>query len=192
MNPSANVNADLKVNTAKSQSVLVLLIVVGLICYVSGFAFMWYEKPGYWVPLILGSLIFTFVFHAWYKAQNDTDLENSLPTSINDCFGNSVSTDMRALKSPEFVQVLHDLFSVGANREPLPEPDGLVNEQGKPIPNSRQEASKAVTKVNSEAEILAKAIQSEIGVQNEPKYEFGQIDSEKPFEASLRDTNEKI
>lgn len=191
MKPNVTAGADLQLRSSKSQVVLVLVVLIAAACYLGGIAFLWHEKPHAWVPLLLGSFLFIFVFGAWFKAQRDTDLENSQPTSISDAHGNEISTDIRALKSPEFIQILNQVFCTGANREPLPEPDGMVDEQGVPIRDSATKACERVDAVNYEAQDLAATIEKVVGKNEKEKISLASVEAQ-PFSQALLDRNEKI
>ncbi len=154
MASNATFNTDVAVSSSKSQSVIVIVSLAATICYLIGFAFIWFEKNYIWIPFAAGTLLYLFVFCAWFKAQSDTDLDSSVPTSISDSRGITVSTDARSLKSPELIQLLNNVFECAANREPLPEPDGLVDKEGKPIPNSKMEATEKVVQANKRAQKL--------------------------------------
>lgn len=191
MTTQTSVNADLKVVSTKSQVVLVLLVLIASASYIIGFAFLWFDKVGSWVPILLGSIIFIFVFVAWFRAQNDTDLENARPTSLTDSNGNTVSTDVRSLKSPELIQILNKLFCVGANREPLPLPDGMVDKNGQPISNSSVEAGNIVNTANSEAMVLAQTIENAIGAKAPQVINIEEMMSQ-PYDKALVNCNKKI
>ncbi|ENG8027130.1 hypothetical protein ABVF67_004232 [Vibrio parahaemolyticus] len=163
MASNANFNTEVVVSSSKSQSVIVIVSVAATVCYLVGFAFIWFEKNYIWIPFAAGTLLYFFVFCAWYKAQSDTDLESSVPTSISDSRGTTVSTDARSLKSPELIQLLNNLFECAANREPLPEPDGLVDAVGQPIPNSKAAATEKVSQANQKAQESVDNMQSIFG-----------------------------
>lgn len=163
MASNANFNTEVVVSSSKSQSVIVIVSLAATVCYLVGFAFIWFEKNYIWVPFAAGTLLYLFVFCAWYKAQSDTDLESSVPTSISDSRGTTVSTDARSLKSPALIQLLYNVFECAANREPLPEPDGLVDAFGQPIPNSKAAATEKVDQANKKAQESVDTMQSILG-----------------------------
>ncbi|MEW8352661.1 MAG: hypothetical protein AB2665_02580 [Candidatus Thiodiazotropha sp.] len=188
MDTGAKLKTDIQVRPSRSQVVLVSLIVLAGICYLSGFLFLWEDKQYSWVPIILGVVLSAVVVAAWFKAQKDTDLENSSPTIVRDNIGNQIATDTRALMSPEGIQNMERLFSALTHREPLPEPDGIIDEFGDPVPNTLQEAQKRVIEANLQAQNIADIASSEFGL--------GQITSsgvqpllDEPYSEEIIDTN---
>lgn len=152
MTYKANLNADVKMKSTRSQVVLNLMTILAGICLFVGFAFLWKNKDNAWVPLSIGLAILIPVFVAWFVAQKDTDLEQAKPTILTDAAGNKLSTDTRALMSPDGIQSLEKLFSLISHRAPLPEPDGIVDATGKPIPDTKDEAIARVAQANNEAQ----------------------------------------
>ncbi|WP_148261964.1 hypothetical protein [Methylomonas methanica] len=159
-------NTDIQVKPSKSQVVLVSLIILSGICYMAGFLFLWENKTHAWVPLIIGTSIIIPSIFAWFKSQKDTDLENSKPTSFTDGRGNQIVTDTRALMSPEVVQNMERLFCTLTHREPLPEPDGILDKNGIPIPNTVDEARSRVDQANQQAQEIASTASIKLGMSH--------------------------
>lgn len=186
----ATLNTGLKVRPSRSQVVLALLTLVSAGCFFAGFAFLWEGKDNSWVPLSIGVCICVFVLFAWYRAQKDTDLENSSPTTFVDGSGNQITTDTRALMSPDGVQNMERLFSVLAHRAPLPEPDGLIDSKGNPIPNTEEEARERVIKVNQEAQALTSEAVDILGMRSESEYGVQPLIDE-PYSEDMVKVNKK-
>lgn len=174
MAPNAKLSAEVQVKPTRSQVVIVSLILLSGVCFVSGFIFLWENKSHAWIPLSIGLLVIVASVIAWFKSQKDTDLEGSSPTSFTDNTGNQMVTDTRALMSPEVVQNMEKLFCTLAHREPLPDPDGTIDDKGNPIPNSEEEARERVANANEQAKEITSAafcglgtsISQEKGVQS--------------------------
>ena len=176
-NIKANIDTEVNVKPAKSQVVLVALIITSTICYVAGFMFLWYKPDISWVPLTIASLILFAVYRAWNRSQNDIDLAGSAPTQFTDAVGNSITTDTRALSSPQVVQNIEHLFSGLCHREPLPNPNGLVDNDGNPVPGSEEEAIERVRKVNETAQVITDAVAASFNENNrEATYQQPNID----------------
>jgi len=80
------------------------------------------------------------------------------------------------------------LFTAISHRAPLPEPDGLVDSQGNPIPNTESEAKNRVAKVNAEAQEITNLAIGALGIP--AKGESGiQPLIEEPFSTSVIETN---
>ncbi|MCU7805484.1 MAG: hypothetical protein KZQ96_20025 [Candidatus Thiodiazotropha sp. (ex Lucinoma borealis)] len=188
MESHAQLNTSVQVIPARSQVVLVSFILLAAICLLSGFAFLWENKQFSWIPLGLGTIISCSVVFAWFKAQKDTDLENAKPTIMQDGSGNQITTDTRALASPESVQNMERLFSVLKHREPLPEPDGLIDSSGNPIPSSQREAIDRVNAANNEAQQLTNIAIEELGIENDAEIGIQPL-LDEPYSEQVVKTN---
>jgi hypothetical protein len=160
------VNAKVKIEPLKSQILLIILTIIAGLCLLIGFAFLWNDKPNSWIPLIIGVSLIGLIFYSWLKSQKDTDWENSVPTSFSDSSGNSIVTDTRALMTPESIQALAKLFQILNFRRPLPEADGLIDDQGRLVPNSAKEALEKVTQTNKEAQFITDKVIETIGISH--------------------------
>lgn len=188
MASKASLNTSVQVRPSRSQVVLVLLILVSAGCFFTGFAFLWEGKDSSWVPLSIGVFLCAFVVFAWFRAQKDTDLENSSPTTFADGSGNQITTDTRALMSPAGVQNMERLFSVLAHRSPLPEPDGLIDDKGNPIPNTEKEARARVRAANQEAQAVTDKAVDILGVRSENEYGVQPL-TDEPYSEYMVRTN---
>lgn len=190
MESNTQFKTNVLVQPSRSQVLLILLVLLSGVCFVTGFAFLWEGKPNSWVPFIIGIPLCIFVITAWFRAQKDTDLENSNPTTIRGSDGNSITTDTRALLSPQSVQNMEKLLCAITHREPLPEPDGLVDENGVPIPNSKIEAQERVNKANMQAGEITDVATDQLGLK--VSNEVGtQPLLDEPFSQAIIDTNEE-
>lgn len=157
---SAKLHTAINLKPERSQVVLVAFIILSTICFIAGFIFLWYKHPYFFVPIVLG-LLFAFVSkEAWNISRHDVDMANATPTTIKDGkSGAEVTTDTRVLSSVEMVQELGNLLTSLCNRTPLPEPSGLVNDDGSPNPDKKAEAQEHVRKVNeTTAELTKQAV----------------------------------
>ena len=69
-----------------------------------------------------------------------------------------VSSDLRALDDISVRKVIADSVTAMAHRQPLPEPNGLVDADMRPIPDSAEEARQRVSETNSMADARDSAI----------------------------------
>lgn len=157
----SNIRAELRtgidLKPERSQVFVVTLALISAICLSVGFLFLWFKPEYSWVPLAIGLCIVGGSIYTWKKSHKDIDLVNATPTSISDKrSGLDITTDTRVLAAPEIVKQLERLFSSLSHRIPLPEPDGLVDNKGSPVPGKKQEAIERVQKVNEEAADLTK------------------------------------
>lgn len=146
---SANLSAQVALTPILSQSVLTAIILVSIIPLVAGFYFLWHDKDVSWIPFVIFFFLIVLVGIGWWRSQNSIDMGNANPTQIIDRNGNRLVTDTRVLESNNAISQLGILLqSVGA-RNPLPEPDGLVDASGKGVPGTKDKAKGVVEEINS-------------------------------------------
>ena len=93
-----------------------------------------------------------------------------------------------------FWQSLSTILSIILHRSPLPEPDGLIDEKGVPVPQSQKEASDRVAAANRSAnEIVEKLLpgMSAVTIQEnfiEQNREAASSESEVAAKANLTQT----
>jgi hypothetical protein len=152
----------------RSHVFIITFAITSALCLFVGFYFLWH-KPSYsWVPIVIGISFAIISFLAWNKSHKNIDLANAHPTTIYDQkSGLQFTTDTRALTSPEPIQALERLFTSLSHRIPLPEPDGLVDSSGAPLPDKKQEAIMQIKNINESTEKMTKeAISFIVGASN--------------------------
>lgn len=154
--PSSNLkaSASFDVRPARSQVVLVGLTVAAIIALLVGGTLLGLDKTSGWPFVIISAAIFASVIWCWRQSQRDTDLAQSHPTKVILADGANLSTDSRLLSSPEGLHNLSQVLNSLALRQPLPEPNGLIDPDGAQIPNSKQDAVHIVTRINAEIQKL--------------------------------------
>lgn len=186
----SNVSAQIDVKPARSHVVLVALIGLSTICFGVGFLFLWHNATFAWIPLLIGFLVLFLVCIGWILSRKDIDLEGGMPTHIGDSMGNYLRTDTRALTSPEVVQNIERIFSGLCYREPLPKPEGMVDDSGSPIPNSAQEAANMIDDINMESQRITDIVMSGLNIQTDMSSGVQPI-LDEPLSQELIDTNIK-
>ena len=131
-----------------SQVVLLAFLLLSGICIVVGFQFLWYEKSTWPIPFFTGATVALLTLFAWFRSRRDVDLRDASPTEITTPEGMRVSADARSLASPALLQTLANVLQILSHREPLPEPDGLVNDDGVPVEGSKADALSIVRSIN--------------------------------------------
>ena len=144
----ANLKAEVLVNPILSQSVLTVLSLISVIPLGAGLYFLWHDKPSAWVPITIFFVLLVVVCVGWWRSQRSIDMGNSNPTQISDRHGNKIQTDTRILESENSISHLGVLLQSIGVREPLPEPDGFVDERGQSVPNSRDSAAERISDIN--------------------------------------------
>lgn len=143
--------AKIAIRPRGSQAFLVTLAVVGGVSVVSGFGLLALGRPGGVAATTIGVSILVAACIGWLLSHREADLDGAHATTIVDqSSGVSVSTDSRVIAAPASIRGLAQLFEALAHRKPLPEPDGLVDAEGRPIPDSKETAVAEVQKINEE------------------------------------------
>ena len=133
-----------------SHVVLLSLTVVMTLCLAVSFLFEWLGL-NYWLPLAPAGVLFITVTIFWFVSRRDIDAHSTSPTNIVDVNGSrftSLTTDASSLESTHGRETLERILSVMQHRSPLPAPDGLIDEQGAPIPSSESEARTRIESIN--------------------------------------------
>lgn len=153
-NVAAKLKASFKVTPRDSHVVLVVLALIGGICLLVGFAFLWQNVDYPWIPIVLGVGMLIVVGVLWVLSYEDVDARSSASTHIASSDGGrqiTVTTDARSLHSRERMEALERVISMVLRRHPLPDPDGLVDASGEPVPGSESAAKARVKTANDEA-----------------------------------------
>lgn len=148
-----NLNASVNIKPKGSQSIVFLLTIAFIVCLVAGFVFTIWDK-NYWPPFGFAGVLLLVVVILWLRSHRDIDTPPPPPTNIVSADGTSVtsiSTDSNLVSSIGGIEGLSSLLSIVVHRMPLPEPDGLVDNQGKPIPQTESEARDRVETANKTA-----------------------------------------
>lgn len=147
----ANILAKIALRPVGSHVLLIAMVILSGICLMTGFIFLWYGKSGWCIPVGLGSIFLLLTLLAWFYSRRDIDLRDASPTQITTTpNGIELSADARSLNSPKQLQRLADILSILSHREPLPEPDGLIDREGTPIVESKAEAVIKVRTMNED------------------------------------------
>ena len=140
------------IRIAPTGSHVVLLSLVGVLalCLFSTFSFI-RDGIDYCVPLAFAAVLFCAVVWLWLRSQRHLDDAPKPPITMSYRDGNTstkVSIHLGGLRPNEQLAVLERGLSALQHRKPLPEPDGLVDEHGRPVPQSEEEARHRVEVAN--------------------------------------------
>ena len=150
-----------------SQVVILFLTLIFGFCLMIGFFFIW-NNVDYWLPFVCAALIFPVIIFLWLRSHRDIDESYMPPFSISNSDGTNSTTlslPHRAALSKENLDALERLFSVIQYRSPLPQPDGLVDERGNPVPQSMAEALERVDSANNQVTGLVDSLESYISTR---------------------------
>ena len=171
-----------------SQVVIVSLVIVLGICLVGAMIFL-YFRPLYSIPpFAICAILTILVVKFWSVSHKNIDALSSSPTSLTHYDRGRLTTfttDPSTLRSPEGIDAFGRVLSMAQKRKPLPEPGGLVNAKGEPIPESNLEAVERIRLVNElVAEIKEGILQTSQDEIEEDEYEQRQFDHEPPEQIS--------
>lgn len=163
---SMELKTAVEVRPTQSQVFLVGCLVLAGISLFAGAGLLSIEKSSGWV--LIGFAVFSFVgtLFLWKSAQPDVDLQDNHPTHIALPNGTQVSTDSRTLRSPEALRGLTHVVTEVLHRRPLPEPAGLVDESGKIVPDSKEEAVSQVAQINSDVQRETNQLLDALGISD--------------------------
>lgn len=155
MRESGNLpRTQIKVKPEGSHAFVVTFAVIGGVCLLTGFGLLGFGSGlRAAVPIAIGLLLEVGAYVAWWHSHRDVDLKGGPATTIIDRqTGMQVTTDTRAITTPKSVRQLASLFRSLAHRQPLPEPDGFVDEEGAPVPEAKADAVAKVESINAQIE----------------------------------------
>ncbi len=164
LSASAEVKTSIQVLPTHSQVYLVATSIVSVVLIICGAILIMAEHQSGLAFLFLGALVIAAGFWAWLKSQSDTDMHEAHATQITLPDGTSVITDGRTLKSADALHGLTRVIQEMFNRQLLPAPDGLVDENANIIPDSAADAIKLTNKINNETQSTTNALIDFLGV----------------------------
>ncbi|MGJ3352762.1 hypothetical protein [Providencia sp. Je.9.19] len=175
-NLKAYLETKLSLNPAKSQIYLIILLLLSFLLTGLGIFFLWHDKLIGLLPAIAGLILIVISIVGWFFSQKSIDLDQCIPTTImKDSNGMKVSTDSRSLNSKQMMQGLIGLMESINTREKLPEPDGLVAENGSVCADldSLKKANEMTNHINQQAKEInheaASSLESAFLVRNNDK-----------------------
>lgn len=145
-----------KINVAPkgSHAIIVPLILISGLCFVLAAMLAFYGKE-YWPFLLTGAGILFFVFISWLLSHRAIDDNTSPPITFSTEDGTqstSVSVPPGLLLDGDRITNLERVLSMIQHRAPLPNPNGLVDDTGEPIPLSEDEARRRVEAANNQVQ----------------------------------------
>lgn len=177
ISPKFTTNID--VSPSRSQVVLVLLVVGGIVFSFVGFYFLWNNKEYSWVPFLCSAIFVILAFVGWCLSRFSTDMDGGSPTQFFGPGGVGFATDSRSLLSPASMQSIERVMSMMIHRQPLPEGDGLVGKDGEPVPGMKRKANSHIQDINSSVDEMHRCIEEGLRLRAEGL--SGAQDSSPPF-----------
>ena len=159
----SRIRAKVDTNPRGSHVVILCLVGVLLFCLAATFFFI-YDEKNYWPPLVLSLVILVVIVLFWFFSRRDIDGGSIPPVNISMTDGTrstTLSLHHRSITEGHSRAALLQILSHVLNRSPLPEPDGLVDHDGKPVPESIDEAKQRVDAANNQSEQILNSVFSE-------------------------------
>jgi len=149
----------LRVAPKGSQVFVNILALAGILCVLISFVFLWALMPPWWVPLAVGGVLLTVSWVSWKSSHRDADRSGSSPTVIADTrTGLSLSMDPVSAATTEGRRLIARLVTIAANRQPLPEPDGVLAADRSVVPNSKPAAMERAAAIEADAQTWAQSV----------------------------------
>lgn len=185
---SSKAKAEVKASLvpAKSQVLLVAFVVGFVFTLLCGTYLLGDSKQEGWGLIALAGTIFLGTLWAWSRAQSDSDLDNSHPTSFRMPDGTSITTDTRTLRSLDSTLNLGLLLQELLHRKPLPLPTALVDETLRPLPDTQDEARAIVDNINLHTQAVSNYILDSLGLTDETASNLQKLSTDSPTNADLQ------
>ncbi|MCY4003048.1 MAG: hypothetical protein OXF33_05010 [Rhodospirillales bacterium] len=158
----ANVRASINVAPKGSQVVLISLVLVLFFCLACTIfsAPLGIER---WVPSVAAAILLIVIVGMWFSSAQHIDDASIPPFNVVSSDGDtstSISLNHKSLLALQDAQALEQLLSIVQHRKPLPEPDGLIDENGTLVPQSQSAAQERVEAINEQARQAKEELQS--------------------------------
>ncbi len=158
----ARVRASVDIVPKGSQVVVLSLVVVFALCLGCAFYFIWLGI-NYWPPLISAGIVFFVVVPFWLLSHRRVDDRGAPPVELSMVDGSysaMLKLPARGSSLNDQLEVIERSVSAMRSRQPLPQPNGIVDKSGNPVPKSQGEATRRVNAANDEARKAADELQS--------------------------------
>lgn len=154
MNPEmlSKVKASVRIVPTGSHVVILSLVIVLGICLTFVY-FLISDDQDYWPILVFSGLILVAIVIFWLRSHRDIDIspDSVIKISKKDGTGSkSISVPAKGALPIEKLEDLERIISTMMYSSPLPEPDGLIDSEGNPIPDSSEEAKRRIIAANSQ------------------------------------------
>ena len=149
-----NVKALVNIVPKGSQVVPLSFVMVGALCLACTCFFVW-KGVDYVIPLVAAVVLLVVAALMWIMSAQRVDDASIPPVNITSTDGvnsTAISLHHRALPALQNAHLLERLLLTVQHRKPLPEPDGLVDKDGIPVPHSQNAAQKKVEAANQQAQ----------------------------------------
>ena len=170
---SSKIRTSVNLSPAGSHVVIVSLVGVDALCFLSAFIFIWHNK-NYWPPFGVACALLLIIAFLWLRSHRHIDDGSSSPLVLSKKEGDTstkISIPLRGMHQRQLAALYERMLSTFQNRKPLPEPDGLIDDEGQPVPDSVGEARQQVEAVNHEWERVVDTLENRPSFS--PQFEEG-------------------
>lgn len=177
----AKLSAGLELAPRRSQ-IFVTVAMVGAIALAGFGCFLIYlEKSLWWAPFLFAGLVAAASVWAFGISHRNAEMHNPIASELTMSSDTvRLVTDPRLAEHSTFFSSMVDVFSALRHQKPLPPADALLDDDGKVIPGSAEDAKKATDAANSHAERLIRDTARSFDKKADPSPILGQ-----PARASL-------
>ena len=185
------VKASISIIPTGSHVVILALVGILALCLICSFLFIWHNVD-YWPPLVFSGILLVAIVFLWLHSHRHVDDRFLPPAEVTIKDGiteTTISMHPRGLSSSEQLNNFEKILSVIQHQGLLPEPDGLVDENGIPVPRSEEEARQIVDAVNYEVKQKFDAMNSHPNVFDQPNETMQSRLSIEPKLEEIKETN---
>ena len=118
-----------------------------------------------WLPFLFFVLLFITICIFWFLSHQQVDNKIKQSPELSVTEGNrstNIILPQGALSSDDTLKLFENAITSTLYRKKLPVPDGLIDEKGDPVPQSKQEARHIVETINAQLHEL----QEKLGLSN--------------------------
>ena len=185
------VKASIKFSPKGSHTIFWPLILISGFCF-SLACVLTLDGKESWPFLVAGFITLFFVFISWertHKAVDNNSLQPIIYSTDDGKTSTSLSLPPPVILDGDNIASLERMFSMMQHRSPLPDPDGLVDDSGNPIPMSEEEARKLVEAANNQVQAIISGVFQDASIPvNQPGIAQSRMGYE-PQSHEIKDTN---
>lgn len=185
------VKASVSIIPTGSHVVILALVGIMALCLICSFLFVWLGL-NYWPPLVFSGILLVVIVFLWFRSHRHVDDKSLPPTELtikDEITETTISMHPRGLPFNEHLKMWERVISMIQHQRLLPEPDGLVDKNGKVIPQSEHRARQRINVVNREAKQKFNATNTNPNDFDQPNETMQSRLSVEPILGEMKKTN---
>ena len=154
------VKAAVSITPTGSHVVILSLVWLLALCLICTFLFIALSL-NYWPPLVFAILLIVVIVLFWLLSHRHVDDKSLPPTQLMMKDGKremTISSPPGGLPDRERMNHYERMITAFQHQRLLPKPDGLIDENGNPIPMSEEVAHRIVDEVNNQVSMKFEAM----------------------------------